>query len=102
MSSSKERGLPVSTSTTFTSVSGNGMPILALLSTPCKPFLFFDCLAIKEMIFINMEPNLLYPINLENALVKAAFTGLNCTVFMKPVSYTHLRAHETRHDLVCR
>ena len=20
----------------------------------------------------------------------------------KPVSYTHLRAHETRHDLVCR
>ena len=21
---------------------------------------------------------------------------------MEPVSYTHLRAHETRHDLVCR
>src|SRR5450759_2124189 len=21
---------------------------------------------------------------------------------LKPVSYTHLRAHETRHDLVCR
>src|SRR5450756_2908542 len=24
------------------------------------------------------------------------------TVNVKPVSYTHLRAHETRHDLVCR
>ena len=23
-------------------------------------------------------------------------------LFDKPVSYTHLRAHETRHDLVCR
>src|SRR5450756_2816762 len=23
-------------------------------------------------------------------------------VYMAPVSYTHLRAHETRHDLVCR
>src|SRR5665648_1217840 len=22
--------------------------------------------------------------------------------FLEPVSYTHLRAHETRHDLVCR
>src|SRR5450756_420590 len=24
------------------------------------------------------------------------------TVYLSPVSYTHLRAHETRHDLVCR
>ena len=22
--------------------------------------------------------------------------------YIRPVSYTHLRAHETRHDLVCR
>src|SRR5665648_318276 len=28
----------------------------------------------------------------------ATFTGNN----FHPVSYTHLRAHETRHDLVCR
>src|SRR5450756_2260931 len=28
-----------------------------------------------------------------------AFGGLER---MEPVSYTHLRAHETRHDLVCR
>src|SRR5450756_940985 len=26
----------------------------------------------------------------------------NSTSATKPVSYTHLRAHETRHDLVCR
>src|SRR5450756_2574153 len=25
-----------------------------------------------------------------------------CNGFQIPVSYTHLRAHETRHDLVCR
>src|SRR5450759_5500376 len=25
-----------------------------------------------------------------------------CTLGLKAVSYTHLRAHETRHDLVCR
>ena len=24
------------------------------------------------------------------------------SVSLEPVSYTHLRAHETRHDLVCR
>src|SRR5450759_3589814 len=34
--------------------------------------------------------------NLRRSLVPAALT------FLLPVSYTHLRAHETRHDLVCR
>src|SRR5450756_1386861 len=33
--------------------------------------------------------------------VTAAITPFNFPV-MVPVSYTHLRAHETRHDLVCR
>src|SRR5659263_89051 len=28
--------------------------------------------------------------------------GPNLWAVPKPVSYTHLRAHETRHDLVCR
>src|SRR5665648_1182455 len=28
--------------------------------------------------------------------------GLAPTLGKEPVSYTHLRAHETRHDLVCR
>src|SRR5450756_41983 len=29
-------------------------------------------------------------------------TPLPCDLTFVPVSYTHLRAHETRHDLVCR
>src|SRR5665648_469774 len=28
--------------------------------------------------------------------------GISLGMGLKPVSYTHLRAHETRHDLVCR
>src|SRR5450756_1956289 len=28
--------------------------------------------------------------------------GRDCRTEIIPVSYTHLRAHETRHDLVCR
>src|SRR5450759_5817030 len=28
--------------------------------------------------------------------------GISAVVLYAPVSYTHLRAHETRHDLVCR
>src|SRR5450759_4599594 len=28
--------------------------------------------------------------------------NIKCRVDPEPVSYTHLRAHETRHDLVCR
>src|SRR5450756_3016403 len=28
--------------------------------------------------------------------------GENTWITLMPVSYTHLRAHETRHDLVCR
>src|SRR5450756_1013319 len=30
------------------------------------------------------------------------FLGEHTQVYLGPVSYTHLRAHETRHDLVCR
>src|SRR5450756_2966995 len=32
----------------------------------------------------------------------AALFVLSVTLGLRPVSYTHLRAHETRHDLVCR
>src|SRR5665648_1208632 len=31
-----------------------------------------------------------------------ASNGGSARLFSKAVSYTHLRAHETRHDLVCR
>src|SRR5450756_2786685 len=34
---------------------------------------------------------------------RSSFAPLQpAVVFPSPVSYTHLRAHETRHDLVCR
>ena len=46
------------------------------------------------------------------ALLEAHYPGIkpkqgtkydwNKSVYTNPVSYTHLRAHETRHDLVCR
>src|SRR5450759_4059431 len=32
---------------------------------------------------------------------RAGRTGPGCAIRLYPVSYTHLRAHETRHDLVC-
>ena len=41
---------------------------------------------------------LAYPIN---KLHKAHYVLMNVEA-PQPVSYTHLRAHETRHDLVCR
>src|SRR5665648_1009294 len=46
--------------------------------------------------------------NSNKAPPKSFKDGLSCHIFRKivlgmpPVSYTHLRAHETRHDLVCR
>src|SRR5450756_2199014 len=36
------------------------------------------------------------------ACVRCAEAGIRVSLFIDPVSYTHLRAHETRHDLVCR
>src|SRR5450759_229571 len=43
--------------------------------------------------------NTLYPIFLKN--LQPFFIGKDARE-LDPVSYTHLRAHETRHDLVCR
>src|SRR5659263_344960 len=41
--------------------------------------------------------------NSESVLARVrAETGVALEVLTGPVSYTHLRAHETRHDLVCR
>src|SRR5450756_2938198 len=44
------------------------------------------------------------PFHLGNGARKAAAVGTTFTEAFgqAPVSYTHLRAHETRHDLVCR
>ena len=37
-----------------------------------------------------------------DALIEQNSYYLGAEVANEPVSYTHLRAHETRHDLVCR
>ena len=43
-------------------------------------------------------------LGLANVVVMYAlfFLGRGSAFTLVPVSYTHLRAHETRHDLVCR
>src|SRR5450759_5753024 len=39
----------------------------------------------------------------QSGLIKTLPDGINASrLIAYPVSYTHLRAHETRHDLVCR
>ena len=50
--------------------------------------------------FVVLEGKLDFYINEEDIhLDKKTFVIVNSN---EPVSYTHLRAHETRHDLVCR
>src|SRR5450756_2874046 len=53
-------------------------------------------------LFAYALPRLLHIVDsmVENPL--RARIAANSTPTMIPVSYTHLRAHETRHDLVCR
>src|SRR5450756_517862 len=46
----------------------------------------------RTLVFINSLQHLLHRPGVSSS-------NVSC---QKPVSYTHLRAHETRHDLVCR
>ena len=52
----------------------------------------------KEIDITYPVPN---PRELYNEMTAAYLLGFN-TIRIRTVSYTHLRAHETRHDLVCR
>src|SRR5450759_4718246 len=57
----------------------------------------------KNIIYINFESFEYSDIDKADKLymfIKAKIT--NKQRYYIPVSYTHLRAHETRHDLVCR
>ena len=42
------------------------------------------------------------PVAIRDALKGVEFEGVTGAISFDAVSYTHLRAHETRHDLVCR
>ena len=56
----------------------------------------FDCSSI--FLFVGKERALL----LDTGCGIGDLKGVIRKITDKPVSYTHLRAHETRHDLVCR
>src|SRR5659263_664929 len=49
-----------------------------------------------------LEEKLLNTNKKNNAGAKSFDVVLMFKIILIPVSYTHLRAHETRHDLVCR
>src|SRR5665648_1204880 len=43
-----------------------------------------------------------YPVNMILLYINLYYLDIGIKFWNMPVSYTHLRAHETRHDLVCR
>ena len=43
-----------------------------------------------------------FPLNVQDVVSQGAWPGVSLLRGLGAVSYTHLRAHETRHDLVCR
>src|SRR5450756_546303 len=63
----------------------------------------FFCIVDYHAITVPYEPADLRARTTDMALslLAAGLDPSKCTLFV-PVSYTHLRAHETRHDLVCR
>ena len=63
-----------------------------------KTYVFWSCVYLPYawIFFSSLQlPVYLFPAGVLIALI---YLGM-C---YQPVSYTHLRAHETRHDLVCR
>src|SRR5659263_731949 len=57
------------------------------------------------VIFVEKRDNCLFLFLMPQKNVSQLFRGympVNAHEFVIAVSYTHLRAHETRHDLVCR
>src|SRR5450759_2422095 len=59
---------------------------------------YFDHAAVALVAFFLQEI-IVYPLQIHATPKQPGQSGQQC---YKSVSYTHLRAHETRHDLVCR
>src|SRR5665648_1245071 len=77
----------------------NNMPLLSGMEEEFKITKPFQ--GIKVTLSVHMEAKTAYLCEvLAAGGAQMSVTGSN--VLSTPVSYTHLRAHETRHDLVCR
>src|SRR5450756_3057517 len=80
--------LPRSHKRAFATISTVITPVIIT----CSSFhLFTECRIILRPLTVHLRFELWLPI-----------FGNSAQYFAVPVSYTHLRAHETRHDLVCR
>eukprot|EP00825_Cyclidium_porcatum_P034023 TRINITY_DN35909_c0_g1_i1.p1 TRINITY_DN35909_c0_g1~~TRINITY_DN35909_c0_g1_i1.p1 ORF type:complete len:133 (-),score=21.35 TRINITY_DN35909_c0_g1_i1:11-409(-) len=66
----------------------------------------FQCIRADEIQDSGIIDRSMYALLMHADLVIADISTYNPNVIyelgIRPVSYTHLRAHETRHDLVCR
>src|SRR5450759_1420975 len=51
---------------------------------------------------LNIIPSTIVGAFAEGEILQVLFFAILFAFALSPVSYTHLRAHETRHDLVCR
>src|SRR5450759_4066060 len=56
--------------------------------------------SIRIKIAIKIVESVVLPV--EIGVLNFVFAKRHLKAIIEPVSYTHLRAHETRHDLVCR
>ena len=83
---------------------GFGQPAVLLLATAWLVLLIFFLLvewkSPQPMIDLGLFRNRLFNVNLLTGF--ATFISMSGTIILIPVSYTHLRAHETVLDLVCR
>src|SRR5450756_409399 len=77
-------------------------PLQMLQITPLMAYLLPEAKGMTIGGNIQLLP-LLNPVHVaEEAATLAVLSEGNFILGVGPVSYTHLRAHETRHDLVCR
>src|SRR5665648_1141812 len=62
----------------------------------------FQCNGFCRLPFQMAQQSLEIHIRMKCLLRTSETVHISIHIITKPVSYTHLRAHETRHDLVCR
>src|SRR5450756_428441 len=82
--------------------------IYSIMDAPMTACGCFECIMMvipeaNGVMIVSREDPSMTPAGMTfSTLAGMAGGGLQSPGIMGPVSYTHLRAHETRHDLVCR